>query len=85
MKLKKSVIITCAMVLIAWSAVFCAALIKTLKADIIGGADWPTFKFMLTKCLRSPFGIAVQIITVAAAVFLVVLAIISLCKKSKRQ
>ena len=83
--MKKSVIIICAVLLILWLSVFCVAVIKAVSADIVGGADWLTLHFMLTECLRSPFGLAIQIISIAAAVLLVVLVIISLRKRSKRQ
>ena len=83
--MKKAVIITCAVVLALWAAVLCAAAIKTSSADIIGGADFPTFSFMLTETLRSPLGIAALALTAAAAVTLAVLGIISLYKKRKRQ
>ena len=60
--MKKSVIIICAVLLILWLSVFCVAVIKAVSADIVGGADWPTLHFMLTECLRSPFGLAIRLI-----------------------
>ena len=73
--MKKSVIITCTIVFILWTFVLCFAVGKTVSTDVIGGADLSTLQCRLTECLRSPFGLTVQLITIAAAVFLVVLVI----------
>lgn len=81
--MKKSIIITCSLVLVLWAAVLCAAVVKTVSADIIGGAGWPTFCLMLTVYLRSPLGIAVLLITIAAAVYVAVLVVRSLIKKER--
>ncbi len=73
--MKKKVILTCTIVLTLWLAVLCVAMIKTASTDIIGGADGPTFQWRLAECIRSPFGVAVLIITIAAIVFIAVLVI----------
>ena len=73
--MKKKLILTCTIVFILWLVVLCISVIKTASTDMIGGADWPTFQFKLIQSLRSPFGIAVQLITISAVVFIIVLII----------
>ena len=79
--MKKKLILSCTIVLILWLVVLCISAVKTASTDIIGGAGWPTFQLRLMRSLRSPFGIAVQLITIAAVVFIVVLIIINHIKK----
>ena len=73
--MKKKAIAMSVFLLIAWMAVLVNAVFETYTTNIIGGADLPTFQFKLIECLRSPFGIFVQILTVIAIVFYIVLAI----------
>ena len=68
--MKKHVILTLTSILLLWVIVLFIVVVKTSSTNIIGGAKWPTFQFRLLECLRSPFGLAVQLITIAGVVFL---------------
>ncbi|MDO5149491.1 MAG: hypothetical protein Q4D76_08875 [Oscillospiraceae bacterium] len=79
--MKKHVVLTLTSILLLWGVVLFIAVVKTYSTNIIGGADWPTLQFRLLECLRSPFGWAVQLITIAAVIFLGVLIIKRTLKK----
>ena len=54
------------------------AVIQTNQTNIIGGAGWPTFRFLLSQALRSPIGYAHS-----SAFLLSIVTFIGWCKCKK--
>lgn len=83
--MKRIVIVLLIVTVTAWAIVLGAAIHAACSADIIGGADFPTFQFKLMECLHTPFGIFVQVFTIGTAAILIVFAIGKLFQVTKRK